>query len=248
MNQTKKTDYLRDPDSKRRHNEQLFSRIAAKYGLLNKILSFGADRKWKRLAVSMLSCSDVKKCLDVGCGTGDIALLLADQYSQAEVVGLDSNRDMIEYARKRKSNKDIKFVHGDMCDIPFDDNTFDIVTASYAIRNAPDLHKSLAEIIRVTRQGGYVCLMDFSKPANKSLQKLELLFINLWFGLWSWLFYHDRQPYAYVAKSLDVFPDSQQLKTLLRKTGFDITQSKKRAFGMIEIIVCRKSTTVSSSI
>jgi demethylmenaquinone methyltransferase/2-methoxy-6-polyprenyl-1,4-benzoquinol methylase len=243
MNQTNGTDYLRDPDSKRRHNEQLFSRIAARYDLLNKILSFGADSKWKRLAVSMLPCTDVKKCLDLACGTGDMAMLLAEEYPQAEVIGLDLNRDMIECARKRKGIKNIKFVPGDMCDMPFDDNSFDIVTASYAIRNAPDLQQSLSEIIRVTRKGGYVCLIDFSKPANKFLQKLELLFIKLWFGFWSWFFYRDVQPYGYVAQSLSVFPDSGQLKTILTQTGFDIKESKKRAFGMIEIIICRKQDT-----
>jgi len=240
MSQTNSTDYLRDPDRKLRHNEQLFSRIAARYDLLNKILSFGADSKWKRLAVSMLPLTDVKKCLDLACGTGDIAMLLAEKYPQAEVVGLDLNSDMIEYARKRKSNKDIKFIFGDMCAIPFDDSSFDIVTASYAIRNAPDLNKSLSEIIRVTRPGGWVCLMDFSKPANKFLQKIELLFIKLWFSLWSWLFYRDTQPYGYVAQSLSVFPDSGQLKTILTQTGFSLIESRKQAFGMIEIIICRK--------
>lgn len=240
MSRTKSTDYLRDPDWKRRHNEQLFSRIAAKYDLLNKILSFGADKKWKRMAVLMLPDTDVEKCLDLACGTGDLALLLAERYPQSEVVGLDLNTDMIEYARKRKASENIKFVPGDMCDISFDDNSFDIVTASYAIRNAPDLQKSLSEIIRVTRPGGCICLMDFSKPANKFLQRIELLFIKLWFGSWSWLFFRDTQPYGYVAQSLDVFPDSEQLKTILTQSGFETTQSKKRAFGMIEIIICQK--------
>jgi ubiquinone/menaquinone biosynthesis methyltransferase len=241
MCRTKSTDYLRDPDSKRRHNEQLFSRIAAKYDLLNKILSFGADRKWKRLAVSMLPRTDVKRCLDLGCGTGDMAMLLAERYPQAEVIGLDINKDMIECAKKRHSSENLEFVRGDMCDIPFDDNSFDIVTGSYAIRNAPDLHKSLSEIIRVSRPGGWVCLMDFSKPANKLLQKLELLFIKMWFGLWSRLFYRDTQPYGYVAKSLSVFPDSGRLKAILTQAGFDMKKSKKRAFGMIEIIICQKA-------
>lgn len=240
MNQTKKTDYLREPNRKRQHNEQLFSRIAAGYDLLNKILSFGTDRMWKHLAVSMLPVDDVQKCLDLGCGTGDIALLLAEKYPQADIIGLDISRDMIEYARKKKANENVEFVLGDMCAIPLDDNSFDILTASYAIRNAPDLQQSLGEIIRVTRPGGCVCLMDFSKPANKFLQKLELLFIKLWFGLWSWLFYRDTQPYAYVAQSLSVFPDSEQLKTILTQTGFVMKKSKKRAFGMIEIIICRK--------
>jgi demethylmenaquinone methyltransferase/2-methoxy-6-polyprenyl-1,4-benzoquinol methylase len=240
MNQTDNTDYLRDPDSKCRHNEQLFSRIAARYDLLNKILSFGADRKWKRLAVSMLPLTDVTRCLDLACGTGDMALLLAEKYPQADIVGLDLSRNMIECAQKRKGGKNIELITGDMCAIPFDDNIFDIVTASYAIRNAPDLNRCLGEIIRVTRPGGYVCLMDFSKPANKFLQKLELLFIKLWFGLWSWLFYLDTQPYGYVAKSLSVFPDSRQLKTILSQTGFDIKESKRPAFGMVEMNICRK--------
>jgi demethylmenaquinone methyltransferase/2-methoxy-6-polyprenyl-1,4-benzoquinol methylase len=240
MNQMNSTDYLRDPDSKRRHCEQFFSRIAARYDLLNGILSFGADRKWKRLAVSMLPQTDVKRCLDVACGTGDVALLLAERYPQAEVIGLDLNSDMIEYARKRKTGENIKFVPGDMCDIPFDGNSFDVVTASYAIRNAPDLNKCLAEIIRVARPGGWVCLMDFSKPVNKFMQKIELLLIKLWFGLWSWLFYRDTQPYGYVAQSLSVFPDSGQLKAILTQADFDMKKSRKRAFGMIEIDICRK--------
>jgi demethylmenaquinone methyltransferase/2-methoxy-6-polyprenyl-1,4-benzoquinol methylase len=146
---------------------------------------------------------------------------------------------MINIARKKKGCENAEFVPGDMCAMPFDDNNFDVVTACYAIRNAPDLRKSLDEIVRVTRPGGYICFMDFSKPVNKFLQEIELLALKLWCGLWSWLVYRDTKPYGYIAPSLRAFPDSRELKKILIQSGYIITACRRQAMGIIEIILCK---------
>ncbi|MFA5424401.1 MAG: ubiquinone/menaquinone biosynthesis methyltransferase [Phycisphaerae bacterium] len=232
--------YISQPELKREYNEKLFGRIAAKYDLLNRILSFGSDGKWKRAAVSMLPNEGVNSCLDVACGTGDLTVLLAEKYTQAKICGLDLTAKMLDIAKKKVGNKKNEFVIGDMCDMPFGDNCFDVVTAFYAIRNAPDLERALDEIIRVTRPGGCICLLDFSKPVNKFMQAIELAALKLWCGLCGRVFYRGSNPYSYIVPSLRAFPDSKQLKEILQQHGYILKQSHNQAFGMIKILICEK--------
>lgn len=239
VNNSNIPDCLTVPELKRQHNQQMFSRIASKYDLLNKILSFDRDLKWKKSAVAMLPDTGVQKCLDIACGTSTVTALLAQKYPDAKITALDLNADMLELAKKRAGCEKVEFVLGDMCSLPFEDNSFDIVTAVYAIRNAPDLQKSLDETIRVTKPGGYICIFDFSKPANKFLQFIEFVLLNIWCSFWSLLFYR-RRIYSYIVSSLRAFPDSKELKNILTGCGFKIENTATQAFGMIKIIICRK--------
>lgn len=232
--------YISQPELKREYNEKLFGQIAAKYDLLNRILSFGSDGKWKLATVSMLPDDGVNNCLDVACGTGDLTVLLAEKYPEAKICGLDLTAKMLEIAKKKAGNQNVEFIIGDMCDMPFGDNCFDVVTAFYAIRNAPDLWKSLDEIKRVTRPGGCICLLDFSKPVNKFMQAIELAALKLWCGLCGRVFYRSSNPYSYIVPSLRAFPDSEKLKNILSGKKLQIKKSRKHAFGMIEIMVCEK--------
>jgi demethylmenaquinone methyltransferase/2-methoxy-6-polyprenyl-1,4-benzoquinol methylase len=235
-----KKDFMQSPGLKREYNKKLFGRIAGRYDLLNKILSFGSDAKWKRIAVSMLPKDGVRNCLDVACGTGDMTALLAEKYPNAKIVGLDLTAEMLDIAGKKTGNQNVEFVSSDMCNMPFGDNCFDVVTSFYAIRNAPDLERAIDEIKRVTRPGGLICILDFSKPVNKFMQAIELTALRLWCGLWGRVFYRSSNPYSYIVPSLRAFPDSKQLKKILQQHGYILKQSHNQAFGMIKILICEK--------
>jgi len=232
---------LDDPDAKRTLNEQLFTAIAPNYDRINRLLSFGRDGVWKDQLVAALPGLDAPRCLDLACGTGDITRRLAGRYPAGSVVGLDMAEAMMAVARRCSTADNIEFVRADMCEIPFPNAHFDIVTGGYAIRNAPDLDRALAEIHRVMKPGAVAALLDFSKPANRVVQILELAMIRLWAGFWGLVFYRRAGLYTYIAESLRRFPDTGQLRDILRRHGFVDIHSRKHFGGLAETVSFRKS-------
>ncbi|HEX41390.1 MAG TPA: ubiquinone/menaquinone biosynthesis methyltransferase [Phycisphaerales bacterium] len=232
---------LDDPDAKRMLNEQLFTAIAPNYDRINRLLSLGRDAVWKDQLVGALPDLEAPRCLDLACGTGDITLRLAGRYPRGLIVGLDLTEAMTDLARRRSTADNVEFVRADMCEMPFPNAHFDIVTGGYAIRNAPDLDKALAEIHRVMKPDAVAALLDFSKPAHRVAQILELAMIRLWAGFWGLVFYHKAGLYTYIAESLRRFPDTGQLRDILHRHGFTDIRSRRHFGGLAETLFFRKS-------
>ena len=218
--QLKTEDWIHDPQSKRQFNEALFAEVAGKYSFVTRVLSFGRDKAWKRKLVAGLPPADQPQCLDLACGTGDITLALADKYSHGTITGLDLCKPMLEIARRRNGHQHVTFVAGDMSQTGLANESIDIVTGGYALRNCPDLEVTLREIYRVMRPGGVAAFLDFSKPPQKTLQRMEYCLLVTWGGLWGAILHGNPEVYAYIPKSLRVFPDRVRLSELLRETGF----------------------------
>src|SRR3989442_647851 len=147
--------------------EDLFSRIAPRYDLINDLQSFGLHRFWKKRVLNLVSVQPDDRVLDVCCGTGDIALALAG--TGANVIGLDFSQPMLEMAKLRKlkvQSHNLEFVRGDAQQIPFPDNSFNVVTVGYGLRNLADWEAGLRELCRVAKPGGRLVVLDFGKPDN----------------------------------------------------------------------------------
>ncbi|MFB0525576.1 MAG: ubiquinone/menaquinone biosynthesis methyltransferase [Phycisphaerae bacterium] len=235
-------DYIHWPKGKLKYNEQLFTEIAPRYDFITRALSLGADAEWKDELVAKLPYISSPKCLDLACGTGDITFRLANKYPAGLVVGLDLTEDMIALARFHNVYNNIHFTVKDMCQTGFDDNSFDIVTGGYALRNAPDIKKALNEIWRVMKFGGKAAFLDFSKPSSRFFQKLENALLKTWGSFWGLTLHGNTEVYTYIAESLKQFPNHEQLKQYLREVGFVNIQSKKHLFGITETIVFEKVT------
>ncbi len=233
-------DYIHYPKGKLIYNEELFTEIAPKYDFITRALSFGADDAWKDELVDKLPGINRPRCLDLACGTGDITFRLANKYPAGFVVGLDLTKDMLARAQFRNLYSNIWFVANDMCRTGFDDNSFDIVTGGYALRNAPDIKKALTEIWRVMKFGGTGAFLDFSKPANAAFAKLENALLKIWGSFWGLVLHGNAEVYTYIAESLKQFPDCEKLKQYLKETGFGNIRSKKHFYGIIEIIIFEK--------
>jgi demethylmenaquinone methyltransferase/2-methoxy-6-polyprenyl-1,4-benzoquinol methylase len=121
------------------------------------------------------------------------------------------------------------------------DASVDIVTGGYALRNAPDLPKTLAEIHRVLKPGGYASFLDFSKPRNPFFQSLELFLLKMWGSFWGLLMHRSAEVYAYIAASLAHYPDRVALRELLRDFGFHQINGRKFFFGVVEVVMFRKA-------
>jgi demethylmenaquinone methyltransferase / 2-methoxy-6-polyprenyl-1,4-benzoquinol methylase len=188
----------------------LFAAIARRYDLINDLQSFGLHRFWKRRVVQLAKVQSGNRALDLCCGTGDIALALAQR--GAETTGLDFSEKMLEVAEARlqKNSKletqNLKFLQGDAQQIPFPENSFDIVTVGYGLRNLTSWEKGLEEMFRVAKPGARLIVLDFGKPSNLLWRKIYFTHLRCSVPLIGLLFCGNAQAYAYILESLKHYP------------------------------------------
>ena len=188
----------------------LFARIARRYDLINDLQSFGLHRSWKRRVADLARVAPGDRALDLCCGTGDIALALADR--GADVTGLDFSPQMLEVAvaRQRASPglklKTLKFLQGDAQQLPFAENSFDIVTVGYGLRNLTSWERGLEEMRRVARPGARLLVLDFGKPPNAVWRAIYFAHLKMSVPLIGLLFCGNAAAYAYILESLKHYP------------------------------------------
>jgi demethylmenaquinone methyltransferase/2-methoxy-6-polyprenyl-1,4-benzoquinol methylase len=233
-------DHLGSAAKKKYFNEEMFSVIAPRYDFITRLFSFWQDKAWKRDLIAELPEKISPICLDLACGTGDIAFLLAEKYPTADVTGIDLTEDMLTLARQRSHYPNIHFIKGDMGQLEMAPETIDVVTGGYALRNAPDLKQAIAEIYRVLKPDGIAAFLDFSKPKAKWAQKLEYYILKGWTGLWGILLNGNHEVYSYIAESLNAFPNRQALKQMFEQEGFLILSSRLHFLGITENLIVQK--------
>jgi len=185
----------------------LFASIARRYDLLNDLQSFGLHRLWKRRVIRLAQIKPGDHALDLCCGTGDIAFALAR--AGAETTGLDFSDKMLEIAAARHLKSQIsnlKFLQGDAQQLPFRDNSFDIVTVGYGLRNLASWERGLDEMFRVARPGARLVGLDFGKPPDALWRKLYFTHLKISVPLIGRLFCRNAQAYAYILESLKHYP------------------------------------------
>ncbi len=151
----------------------MFDGIAPRYDLLNRVISLGLDRRWRRALVRALALGPGGRVLDVATGTGDVALAIARAHPDGAVVGLDPSREMLHVGRRKVERAglagQITLVEGDAQALPFDDASFDAACISFGIRNVPDRPRGLGEMARVVRPGGVVAVLELGEPRDGPL-------------------------------------------------------------------------------
>jgi demethylmenaquinone methyltransferase/2-methoxy-6-polyprenyl-1,4-benzoquinol methylase len=189
----------------------LFAAIARRYDLLNDLQSFGLHRLWKRRVVKLAAVKPDDTALDLCCGTGDIALALTQR--GAKTTGLDFSEKMLEIAAARSQKKNPQsaihnpqFIHGDAQQIPFPENSFDIVTVGYGLRNLASWERGLDEMLRVARPGARLIVLDFGKPGNPLWRKIYFTHLKCSVPLIGLLFCGNASAYAYILESLKHYP------------------------------------------
>ena len=229
-----------DPDKKRHFNERHFTEAASRYDIATRAMSLGRDQSWKRHLVAALPEIGEPVCVDLASGTGDVAFLLGARFPKGRITGIDLTADMVTLAGERNRFENVSFACRDMAVTGFDDASIDIVTGSYALRNAPELGKGLQEVHRILKPGGHAAFLDFSKSAEPRMQARQYWLLKCWCGLWGTLLHGNPTIHAYIADSLKQFPPRDDYHQLARRTGFDIVSSRLFYFGMLELLVIRK--------
>ncbi len=236
----KPMEYIHVPTTKQTFNRNLFAEVAPKYDFITKALSLGRDIAWKRKLLAMLPRSSAPTCIDLACGTGDVTQMLAERYPDGTIIGLDLTPEMLAIADKRIDTFNVSFIEGSMAQLPCDPESMDVVTGSYALRNAPDLNQTIDEISRVLKLGGYAAFLDFSKPANKTGQMIGHGLLKFWGGLWGLLLHGNPDVYGYIADSLKLYPDRKELLSCFNERGLFVHSRQRFYGGLLEAVVFQK--------
>ena len=201
----------------------MFAGVAARYDLLNHLLSAGIDRRWRKLVARRLESAVGRGALvlDVACGTGDLSLTLADACG-ARVVGLDFCRPMLDIARRKSggAGRALPFVEADALGLPFADEEFDAVTIAFGLRNLASVEAGLVELLRVTRPGGAVFVLEFSQPVVPGFRGLFNFYFTRVLPRVGGLVSGERGAYEYLPDSVARFPDQERLAGMMRAVGF----------------------------
>jgi demethylmenaquinone methyltransferase/2-methoxy-6-polyprenyl-1,4-benzoquinol methylase len=218
----------------------MFSGIAKRYDLLNHLLSGNIDKRWRRIVTTRVrdKISGNARVLDVACGTGDLAVALFEN-TGARVVGTDFCRPMLKIAASKTAQR-IPLIEGDALDLPFRDGSFEAVTIAFGLRNLASVEGGLAELRRVLKPGGWLAVLEFSRPANAMLRPLFGLYFTRVLPLMGGLISGSRSAYTYLPASVQKFPDQEQLSLLMQQAGFEQVQFENLTGGIAALHMGRR--------
>ncbi|MBX2939131.1 MAG: bifunctional demethylmenaquinone methyltransferase/2-methoxy-6-polyprenyl-1,4-benzoquinol methylase UbiE [Ferruginibacter sp.] len=224
---------------KKHQVEQMFDHIAGNYDFLNRSMSMGIDKRWRKKAILTLREAAPQKILDVATGTADVAIMASRLLKPEQIKGIDISEGMLDVGRKKVHSAGlshvIELLKGDSETINFNDHTFDAVTVAFGVRNFQHLEKGLAEIRRVLKPGGKLVVLEFSKPTSPLYKPFYQLYMKTICPLMAHLFSKSSTAYQYLDESIDKFPEGKNFTRVLESVGFRNTTIQKMTFGICSI-------------
>lgn len=231
-------------EGKKEQVRKMFDKIAFRYDFLNRFLSLGIDKSWRRKTLKMLAGLAPERILDVATGTADLAIMAARMLHPKKVTGIDISEGMLELGRKKVKEAGlqsaINLQTGDSEAISFTDNSFDAVTVAFGVRNFENLEQGLSEIKRVLRPGGRLVVLEATKPSSpviKQLYKVYMKCIATPAGKW---FSKDRDAYQYLNDSVKYFPEKKEFVQILNQLGYRNAFYKTMTLGTCTIYCAEK--------
>lgn len=229
-----------DKDQKEERVAEVFHSVASKYNVMNDVMSFGIHRLWKNTTMQLAAAKRGDQVLDLAGGTGDLTILLSRRVGpKGRVVLSDINSSMLEEGRKRLINKgiveNVEFKQINAEHIPFEDNTFDIVTIGFGLRNVTDKLAALKEMKRVLKPGGRAVILEFSKPTVPGLGSLYDFYSFNIIPKMGKLIANDEASYRYLTESIRMHPGQEELKAMMLEAGFDEVDYKNLTGGIVAV-------------
>jgi demethylmenaquinone methyltransferase/2-methoxy-6-polyprenyl-1,4-benzoquinol methylase len=233
--------YKRVPESQKAQKvAEVFHSVAAKYDLMNDLMSGGVHRLWKRFTIELSGVRPGNRVLDIAGGTGD----LTRQFSRlvgptGEVVLADINASMLAVGRDRLLDKgvagNVRFVQADAEKLPFPDNHFDVVTIAFGLRNVTHKEDALRSMLRVLKPGGRLLVLEFSKPSNALLSRAYDAYSFSLLPMLGKLITNDSESYRYLAESIRMHPDQETLKGMMADAGFAAVSFHNMTGGIVAL-------------
>lgn len=223
---------------------EIFSTITDKYDFLNHFLSLRRDIAWRRYAVKKMNFHKTDRLLDIACGTCDVALYAATNYSKIKVICVDFVQEMLDAGRKKIMDKGLKnridLIRGDACYLPFPDRTFDVAAIAFGIRNIPDKKRALSEMARVVVPGGQIMVLEMVFTKNWFSKILYRFYLNYMLPVLAKRFSKNYGAYHYLADSIMNFPEPHVFKTMMEEVGMEKVKVHKLTLGITYLFLGTK--------
>lgn len=218
----------------------VFHSVAAKYDLMNDLMSAGIHRLWKRFTIEASAVRPGHKVLDIAGGTGDLSYQFAKLVGKdGQVILADINSSMLNVGRDRLIDRgvagNIQFAQADAQYLPFPDNTFDCITIAFGLRNVTDKDLALRSMLRVLKPGGRLLVLEFSKPQHSLLEKVYDTYSFKLLPMIGKLVTNDADSYRYLAESIRMHPDQETLKGMMNDAGFVNTEFHNMTGGIVAL-------------
>ena len=230
--------------SKKQQVAAMFDQIAFRYDFLNRFLSGGIDKYWRKRAIAELKELQPRKVLDVATGTADVAIMTYKYLKPEKIIGIDISEGMLKLGQQKVDkilhDKQIELLKGDSEAINFPNETFDAITVAFGVRNFENLEKGLAEMFRVLKPGGKVVILEFSKPRKTGFKNLYNLYMNLIAPRAGQWLSKNKDAYQYLNQSVKAFPEGETFLHILQQVGFSNTTLKRLSLGICTIYCGRK--------
>jgi len=223
-------------DEKAGKVQGVFTNVASKYDIMNDVMSMGIHRVWKDAMMDWLAPRSGQKLLDVAGGTGDISFRFINRAGRAHATVLDLTESMLVEGRKRAEADNLasslNWTVGDAMALPFEDNTFDVYTISFGIRNVTRPQEALNEAFRVLKPGGRLMVLEFSQIPNDGMQWLYDRYSFNVIPEMGKLIANDRDSYQYLVESIRNFPDQETFLDMVKKAGFGNAKYRNLSLGI----------------
>lgn len=238
--------YHDDSRPKEEQVREMFDNIAPAYDFMNRAMTLGIDRSWRRKAVELLPKGGDTQILDIATGTGDLALLIQRITGSTHIVGIDLSDGMLQVGRRKVADAGldncIEFMQADSLDMPFSDNSFDAITVAYGVRNFADLEAGYREMLRVLRPGGKVVVLELSTPKGQLTRPLYNIYTRYIIPTLGRLISRDARAYTYLPESIAAVPQADAMTSLMEKAGFVDAHCRQLTFGACSIYSATKPT------
>jgi len=215
--------------------QKMFTRIAARYDLMNRLMTFGQDMRWRRTVIEKADLPPGGTLLDLGAGTGDIALAVRKTHADTRIVAGDFTVEMMRVGRTRPGGAALPWTAADALNLPFADVSFDAVVSGFLMRNVADLPRALREQRRVLKPGGRIVILDTTRPPQNILSPFIRLHLKYVIPALGKLITGEAEAYRYLPETTRGFLSAEELALKLRDAGFDEIGYKRAMLGTIAI-------------
>ena len=246
MNGAEKINPYNEKESKTEQVEEMFDSIAPAYDFMNTAMTFGLHRYWRNCAIKMLKSLPHDAILDVATGTGDVAFCLYDKFRPKSIVGIDLSNGMLNIARKKlasmshEAQKAICFKQENCLDLSFGDKQFDLITVAYGVRNFERLAQGYAEMFRVLKPGGTLCVIELSVPKNPLIKWAYNLYSRHLIPAIGRMVSGDSRAYSYLPESIAACPQREDMTALMSQAGFTDCRYRSLTFGTLTIYLATR--------
>lgn len=229
--------------------KELFDTVAFRYDLANHLLSLGIDNRWRKKAIALANPAKDETILDMCCGTGDMVFtFIKTQPNLKKIIACDFSSEMIDLAEKKQARLEkttpitanIQWLDRDCLETGLEDNSFDIISCAFGVRNIPDLKKALAEMNRLVKNDGRICILEFSLPDNIAIRWSYLCYFRFIFPILAGLITGKFQAYRYLVSSVIKWNEHINLENELSNAGFTKITKHKHTFALATTYLARK--------